>query len=157
VQDQAHGLPQEASQTPNRRSTISTTAILLDLRSWTWAVGKLRRWNQLKTVQLRSCLIFHGPHIDISLNLSMGRLLDIARGDMRPITGSNLRRNMLLSGRSSVQDLKNVDLPYHWVPADEAWRIGFVRELVNNECGDITGPGLLPTELDYIINYMCTD
>ena len=37
------------------------------------------------------------------------------------------------------------------VPADEAWRIGFVK-LVNAKSGELVVPGLLQTELDYILN-----
>ena len=95
--------------------------------------------------------------VEMSAKHPLKTLPNIARGDVRSITGSNLRRIMLLSGRSSVLDLKNVDVPYHVVPADEAWRIGFVKEFVNTKCGDLTVPGLLQTELDYIMNYLYTE
>ena len=95
--------------------------------------------------------------VEMSAKYPLRTLLDIARGDVRSITGANLRRIMLLSGRLSVQDLNNVDIPYHEVPADEAWRIGFVKELMDTKCGDLTVPGLLQTELDVIMNYLCTE
>ena len=95
--------------------------------------------------------------LEMSPKHPLKTLLDIAREDVRSITGSNLRRIMLLSGRNSVKDLKDIDVPYHVVPADEAWRIGFVKELVNAKSGELVVPGLLQTELDYILNYLCTE
>ena len=64
---------------------------------------------------------------------------------------------MLLPGRNSVKDLNDIDVPYHVVTADEAWRIGFVMELLDAKCGELVVPGLLQTELDYILNYLCTE
>jgi hypothetical protein len=84
-------------------------------------------------------------------------LLDIAKKDVRSITGSNLRRIMLLSGRKSVEDLKNVDVPYHVVPDDEVWRVGFVKELIDIKCGSLVVPGMLQTELEDIMSYLCTE
>ena len=56
----------------------------------------------------------------------------------------------------SIYDLDNIDIPYHSVPPDEAWRIGFVRELLDQQHGDVEVPGLLKTELDSILDYLCT-
>ena len=57
--------------------------------------------------------------IEASQKLPLRTLLDIAKKDVR----SNLRRIMLLSGRNSIEDLKNVDVPYHVVPDDNVWRV----------------------------------
>ena len=84
-------------------------------------------------------------------------LLDIAKNDVRSITGSNLRRIMLLSGRNSIDDIKNVDVPYHVVPDDDVWRVGFVKELIEIKFGSIVVPGMLQTELEDIMSYLCTE
>ena len=42
------------------------------------------------------------------------------------------------------------------VPADEAWRVGFVKELLATRHGDLEVPGLLKTEMDEIMDYLCT-
>ena len=75
---------------------------------------------------------------------------------MRSVTGSNLRRIMILSGKNSMDDLKNVDIPYNVVPADEAWRVGFVKELLATRHCDLEVPGLIKTEMDEIMDYLCT-
>ena len=63
---------------------------------------------------------------------------------------------MLLSGKNNIDDLKDIDIPYHSVPENEAWRIGFVKELLDQTHGDLTVPGLIKTELDCIMDYLCT-
>ena len=59
-----------------------------------------------------------------------------------------------MSGKVSIKDLGYVDIPYYDVPEGEAWRIGFVKELL-----DIKQDGPLPgweqEELDSILNYLC--
>ena len=94
--------------------------------------------------------------LETSKKTPLKTLLSIAKRDVRSITGSNLRRIMILSGRKSIDDLKDVDIPYHPVPPNEAWMIGFVRELLDQHHGGLEVPGLLQTELDYILDYLCT-
>ena len=95
-------------------------------------------------------------NVEISKKTPLKTLLGIVKRDVRSITGSNLRRIMILSGKQSIDDLDNIDIPYHSVPPDEAWRIGFVRELLDQQHGDVEVPGLLKTELDSILDYLCT-
>ena len=94
--------------------------------------------------------------VELSKKSPLKTLLGIARSDVRSVTGSNLRRIMLLSGKNSMDELKNVDIPYNVVPADEAWRVGFVKELLATRHGDLEVPGLLKTEMDEIMDYLCT-
>ena len=49
---------------------------------------------------------------------------------------------MLLFGRNSIEDLKNVDVPYHVVPDDDDWRFGFVKELTEIKYGSLVVPGI---------------
>ena len=48
--------------------------------------------------------------VELSKKFPLKILLGIARSDVRSVTGSNLRRIMLLSGKQSMDDLKNVDI-----------------------------------------------
>ena len=99
-------------------------------------------------------LVIH--KVEQSKKTPLKSLLNIARNDVRSTTGSNLRKIMLLSGRNRIEDLKDVDIPYHAVPSDEAWRIGFVKEIVDQKQGELEVPGLLKKELDSILEYLCT-
>ena len=64
---------------------------------------------------------------------------------------------MLQSGRTSNDDIKNVDIQYHMVPESEAWRVDFVKEILDMKHGELEATGMLLTEVDYIINYLCTE
>ena len=63
---------------------------------------------------------------------------------------------MIISRRNSIDDLKDIDIPYYPIPPNEAWRIWFVRELLDQHHGRLEVPGMLQTELDYILDYLCT-
>ena len=60
---------------------------------------------------------------------------------------------MLLSGRNSIEDLKNVDVPYHAVPDDNVCRVGFVKKLIESKFGSLIVPGML----EDIMSYLCTE
>ena len=83
-------------------------------------------------------------------------LLSIAKHDVRSTTGSNLRKIMLLSGKTSISDLKNVSVPYHDLPDDEAWKVEVIKELISSRHGDIQLPGWDKEEIEYIMNTLCT-
>ena len=95
--------------------------------------------------------------IDLPLKTPLQTLMEIAKQDVRSVAGANLRRIMLQSERSSIDDIKNVDIQYHMVPESEAWRVDFVKEIVDMKHGELEVPGMLLTELDYILNYLCTE
>ena len=95
--------------------------------------------------------------IEASQKSPLRTLLDIAKKDVRSIPGSNLRRIMLLSGRNSIEDLKTVDVPYHVVPDDNVWRVGFVKKLIEIKFGSLVVPGMLQTELEDIMSYLCRE
>ena len=97
--------------------------------------------------------------IDNSKKMALKTLLEIVKRDVRTTTGKNLRRIMLLTGKNTVLDLEVGDaefIDYHKVPDCEAWRINFVKELVEVQHGDMEVPGMAKAELDQILNYICT-
>ena len=51
--------------------------------------------------------------IEISSKEPLKTLLNIAKRDVRTITGANLSRIMITSGRCSIDDLKDVKVHYH--------------------------------------------
>ena len=64
---------------------------------------------------------------------SVIQLLDTVLRDVRLTTGSNLRTIMLLTDKNSIEDLEfgKVDVKYHEIQESEAWRVDFIREVVD--------------------------
>ena len=61
----------------------------------------------------------------------MTDLLKIVKNDARTCTGSNLRRIMLLAGKTSILSLHGADFQYHKIPECEACRIDFLKGLID--------------------------
>ena len=72
------------------------------------------------------------------------------------MTGSNLRKIMLLSGKTSISDLRNISVPYHELPDEEAWKVEVIKEIISMRHGDLELPGWEKEETDYIMNSLCT-
>ena len=61
-------------------------------------------------------------------------LMEIARKDVRSITGQNYRNIMLLVGKSSVEDVKKEDvekIENFTVDETDVWRIDIIKEIIN--------------------------
>ena len=63
---------------------------------------------------------------------------------------------MLLSGKTSLSELKNASVPYHDLPEGEAWRVDVILELISARHGDMVLPGWQKDEMEYIVNSLCT-
>ena len=86
-------------------------------------------------------------------------LLNLVKSDVRTTTGHNLRSIMIQTGKSSIEDLtvEKEDLKYHEVPDAEAWRIDFLKEVVELRYGDLEVSGFSLNELMDIQESICTD
>ena len=87
-------------------------------------------------------------------------LLEEAMKDVRSVTGSNLRKIMLLVGKTSVEDIKVEDvdtLEYFKLDDDELWKISQIKEIINVKAGNLEVPGFEDDELDTLLSYLCTD
>ena len=85
----------------------------------------------------------------------MRYLLSIVRNDVRTCTGSNLR--MLLTGRTSTCDLSRSDFEYQRIQESEAWRIDFIKELIEIQQSGLEVEGMQQAEFDEILSYICTE
>ena len=91
-------------------------------------------------------------NIEKSGKTALRDLLRIVRNDVRTCTGSNLRRIMLLTGRTSTCDLSGSDFEYHKVPESEAWRIDFIKELIEIQEEGLKVDGMQQAEFGEIID-----
>ena len=86
------------------------------------------------------------------------QLLDLVQSDVRTTTGQNLRRIMLEAGKNKTTELfaGDVDFKYHNVPEDEAWRVDFLKEIIEIKHGELEVSGFTEEELIEIQDFLCT-
>ena len=97
--------------------------------------------------------------IEKSPKSSLQILLNIAKNDVRSVTGANLRHIMLLCEKNSIKDLTPDDAlntKYHEPPEDEMWRLGVLDKLLEVQYGDLTVPGFNVEELAMMRSNICT-
>ena len=87
------------------------------------------------------------------------QLLDLVSTDVRLTTGNNLRSIMIQTGRNRIEELEagSVDIKYLEVIESEAWRIDFLKEVVELRNGDLEVTGFSKEELEEIKEYLCTE
>jgi hypothetical protein len=88
------------------------------------------------------------------------QLYSLASRDVRTVTGTNLRNILLLTNKSTVDDLEacQVDsIMYHQIGEEDTWRIGLVKELIDLKHGDLILPEeWTAEELELILDFACT-
>ena len=65
------------------------------------------------------------------------QLLNLVKTDARSVTGANLRKIKLMTGKRELNDCRKVlrDIPYVPIPDDEWWRVSLIRELTDIKFG----------------------
>ena len=79
--------------------------------------------------------------------------------DVGSVTGRNLNRIMNLCNLDSIDSIQPShceNLKFRNIPEGEAWRIGFVAELIDNKHEDSVVENFSHEELDEILEYICT-
>ena len=85
------------------------------------------------------------------------QLLDLAKKDVRTVTGHNLRSIMLLAGQNRIDDLDaTADFEYHKLHEDEGWKANLAIELVEIRSGSLEVHGMEIDEIHQILQYVCT-
>ena len=87
---------------------------------------------------------------------SLRQLLEITKKDVRLSTGHNLRTIMMLAGKNTIEELEvgQVDFEYHEVKEINAWRVGFIKELIELRYGELEVPGMEVDEIKQILDYI---
>ena len=88
-----------------------------------------------------------------------GLLLTLVQHDTRSTTGSNLRNLLLLTGKNKIEDLNYRDIDnftYAPVEAENVWKIGMVKEIIDAKAGNLHVENFSDEELDEIRDFLCT-
>ena len=111
----------------------------------------------MKKVLMRRYLTFI-QSIEKSHKKSLHLLLNIARNDVRSVTGSNLRNIMLLCGKNLVTELcpHNIShIQYHEPNEDDFWKLEMLDEIIEVQHGDLCVPGFTAGELEQMKDDIC--
>ena len=86
------------------------------------------------------------------------QLLNFIRRDCRSITGANLRKIHLLTGESSILDMKRKVklIPFELIPKEDSWRSDVVNEITDAKLGVLSIDGFTTEELNEVLQFVCT-
>ena len=96
--------------------------------------------------------------IEKSSKILPKQLLNLVRHDTRSLTGSNIRKILLLTNKSSVEEITNVDIEYIEYDAisdENRWRIDLIREITDTKFGQLQIDGYSFEECEVIIQFAC--
>ena len=80
--------------------------------------------------------------------------------DVRSVTGDNMRKIMLLVGKTRVEDVGMEDLSkltYHKLEEQAMWKVPMIKEIINIKSDEMKVPGFQYAELDVILEHLCVD
>ena len=86
-------------------------------------------------------------------------VFQLIKGDCRSITGSNIRNINLDCAVDQVHPFAEVDIEkkdFFPAPADSAWRVSLIQELINIRDGDSNATGWTKEEVKDALEYLCT-
>ena len=87
------------------------------------------------------------------------QLLHCIKLDTRSVTGSNLRRILLLTKKTKVEDITEKDIENiesDEISDDNMWRVNIIREITDLKFGQVMIDGFSIEECDEILQYACT-
>ena len=86
-------------------------------------------------------------------------LMNIAKKDVRSVTGRNYREIMLLVGKTSVNDVAKSDadkIEYFQMENKDKWKVGIIKEIIDVRSKVAEIDNLNSEELETMLTYLCT-
>ena len=86
-------------------------------------------------------------------------LLRLIQKDVRSTTGENLRKIMMLVGRTRIEDITLHDfklVKYHEISDAEKWKSAMIKELIDIKFGKLQAGNISTEETEEIMNFLCT-
>ena len=112
----------------------------------------------LKSILIKRFLNFT-EQIKMSKKIALKNVFQKMRKNCQSVTGSNLRKIMLLVGKQNVDDLDILDadkVKYNMVIDSDQWRINLVNEITEIKFGDLHVEGFTWIELNDMLQEVCT-
>ena len=131
----------------------------LPLATHRYLLEPVSEQQHMSTTLIRNYLKFISS-IKKSNKPVLRQLFEIAKADVRTITGSNLRNILLKTDLLNVDDLHpgiTQQIKYKEINKLDLWRIPMIKELIDIKCGDNLPPdGWTSDELQEILDFVCT-
>ena len=87
------------------------------------------------------------------------QLLNSIQADTRSITGSNIRRILLLTKKENIDQISDRDIDgiiYAEILEDDKWRVDLIKEVTDVKFGQSTIEGFTLEECEEILQFACT-
>ena len=129
----------------------------LPLETHRYLVEPISEQIHLKKILIKRFLSFI-RQIEKSSKILPKQLLNLVRHDTRYITGSNIRKILLLTNKSSVEEITNDDIEhieYAAISDENRWRIDLIREITDTKFGQLQIDGYSFEECEDILQFAC--
>ena len=123
-----------------------------------YLIQPMTKVPHIKTILIRRFLRFT-EQLERCPKRIVGDLLNLVKYNVNSVTVSNLSQIMALCNKSSIIKLEVFDsnlVKYHPTPIEEGWRIDILRELIDTRFNCCVIDGFSTSELDDIMEYVCT-
>ena len=148
----------EAIMLENTWNTAVRLMFDLPLETHRFLIEPISQTKHLKFVLLERFLNFL-KQIENSPKKIPKQLLSFIKHDVRSTTGSNLRNILLMTNKSTINDVTKEDiktLKYKECEPENAWKIVMVKELVEVRNNQLRVKIFENDELDEILTFLCT-
>ena len=85
-------------------------------------------------------------------------LLNTIKYSVKSTTGRNLRKIMLLTGKSNIEELNEIkidELEYHPAKEEDRWKLSVIDECIDIKFGKLNIDGFNKEEIEDICSYLC--
>ena len=112
----------------------------------------------LKKILIKRFLSFI-RQVNRSSKILPKQLLHFIQNDTRSITGSNIRRILLLTKRTEIDDITVEDIEdieYAELSEENCWRVNLINEITDIKFGQLEVNGFSQEEYEEILQFACT-
>ena len=112
----------------------------------------------LKFILIKRFLNFRKQVLNGPKNI-VRNMFNLCQYNPNTITGSNLRKIMLLCKKPSVNQIESTDidsLEYNPIPENEKWRVSVVKDMIEARTNEDFLPGFTQEEITDMLNFACS-
>ena len=84
-------------------------------------------------------------------------LLNCIKSDTRSVTGSNIRRILLLTNKEMIENVTQYDIEkIQYAEMADGWRVSLIQEITDVKFGQLSIDGFSDEECQEILRFACT-